>query len=454
MGILENVIIHGKNYKFKNGGNIMKMSNYNFFVQKENNSYLAYNSRSNSLAVIKSEDYKKYSDFVMLGKEIKDTKLIDDLKKGLFLIDENVDELKIIRYKMYRDRFNNHSLGLTIAPTSDCNFRCIYCYEKNSIRKKEMTKEVEESIIKFIESQIEDLSSISIAWYGGEPLMRFDIIERLAKKIISLCDKNDVQYFSSIVTNGYLLTPEIATKMVELKIQNVQITLDGRKEIHDKRRIMSDGKGTFDKIFENLKICKDILPEVNLRINVDQTNKEDVNYIYDLLKNENMQDKIIPYLGHVKDSNGCYKDEKCVTTKEFSDLTYKFQSYTNRGLRTFYPILRTNSCGADSLFSFVIDADGGLYKCWDDIGITEKSVGNIIDGITINMKNIDYMTLDPTLHPRCRDCKCLPICMGGCPVNFAAEENCTYFKYGLDKYLVKVANELLLQKNSMPDNND
>lgn len=432
----------------------MKPSNYNFFIKREKtNDYIAYNSRSNSLAIIENESFKKYTDFALLNKEIQDEKLVDDLKKGLFVIDDDVDELKVLRYQMYRDRFNDRSLGLTIAPTSDCNFRCIYCYEKNSIREKEMNIDVENAILDFIEKMIKDISSISIAWYGGEPLMRFDIIENLSEKIIKMCNENKVEYFASIVTNGYLLTPEIAKKMVDLKISNMQITLDGDKKVHDKRRILANGQGTFDQIFSNLKKCKDVMPEVSLRINVDKTNKHDLNYIYDLLKEENMLEKVTPYLGHVKDSNGCYKNEKCVTTKEFSELTYNFQNYTNRGLRTFYPISRTNSCGADSLYSFVIDADGSLYKCWDDIGINEKCVGNIKNDITVNMKNIEYITLDPTQHDRCKECKYLPICMGGCPVNFAAEENCTYFRYGLDKYLLKVANELILQNEEEPENN-
>lgn len=422
----------------------MKQSYYNHFIKLNNNEgYLAYNCRSNSLAIIEEENYNKYADFVLSNKEIDDENLVEDLKKGLFLIDDDIDELKVLRYKMYKDRFNMHSLGLTIAPTSDCNFRCIYCYEKNSIRQKDMTPQVEDAIVNFVEEQSDSIKSMTIAWYGGEPLMRFDIIERLSERIISICEKKNIQYFSSIVTNGYLLTPEILKKFDDYNIISMQITIDGRKEIHDKRRFLADGCGSFDKIFNNLKEYKELLPQVDLRINVDKNNRNDVNYIYDLLKKENLLDKVTPYLGHVKDSNNCYKDEKCVNNKDFSELTYDFQEYTNRNLKTFYPLLVTNCCGTDSLNSFVIDSDGELYKCWDEIGIKSFSVGNILDNLTINMRNINYLTLDPTLHPRCSKCKFLPICMGGCPISFASKDNCIYFKYNLEKYLTKTATELL-----------
>lgn len=242
----------------------MKASNYNFFIEHDDDSYLAYNSRSNSLAIIEKENFRKYSDFVLTGKEIDDSNLVEKLKEGYFLIDDDVDELKILRFQMYKDRMSEHTLSLTIAPTSDCNFRCVYCYEKKSIRKKSMTLEVEDAIIDLIKSVKTTISSMNVAWYGGEPLLRFDVIERLSKRIIQICKENNIQYFSSIVTNGYLLTPEIAKKLAEYQIKNIQVTLDGPKETHDKRRILANGEGSFEKIINNIAMCKEFLPKINL----------------------------------------------------------------------------------------------------------------------------------------------------------------------------------------------
>lgn len=337
---------------------------------------------------------------------------------------------------------NDRSLGLTIAPTSDCNFRCIYCYEKGAIAPKTMSLETETAIFDFIQLLSSKISSLSISWYGGEPLMRFDIIERLSKKIIKLCDENNIVYHASIVTNGYLLNEEISKKLKEYRIYHVQITIDGSKEIHDKRRIMANGKGTFDTIINNLILYKEYLPNISLRINVDKSNFDKIEDLYELLKKKELLDIVTPYLGHVRAENECYNDNKCISTKDYSELTLNFQKSINRELRAFYPITRSKLCGADSLYSFVIDSDGTLYKCWNDIGRPEKSVGNILEPIFVNMNNIEYLTLDATLNEKCSQCKYLPICMGGCPVNFAQDENCTYFKYHLDEYLKYVANKI------------
>lgn len=85
----------------------MKASNYNFFIEHDDDSYLAYNSRSNSLAIIEKENFRKYSDFVLIGKEIDDSNLVEKLKEGYFLIDDDVDELKILRFQMYKDRMSD-----------------------------------------------------------------------------------------------------------------------------------------------------------------------------------------------------------------------------------------------------------------------------------------------------------------------------------------------------------
>lgn len=233
---------------------------------------------------------------------------------------------------------NDRSLGLTIAPTSDCNFRCIYCYEKGAIAPKTMSLETETAIFDFIQLLSSKISSLSISWYGGEPLMRFDIIERLSKKIIKLCDENNIVYHASIVTNGYLLNEEISKKLKEYRIYHVQITIDGPKEIHDKRRIMANGKGTFDTIINNLILYKEYLPNISLRINVDKSNFDKIEDLYELLKKKELLDIVTPYLGHVRTENECYNDNKCISTKDYSELTLNFQKSINRELRAFYPL--------------------------------------------------------------------------------------------------------------------
>ena len=103
----------------------MKKSFYNFeFPFQEGSSQtIFYNSRTNALALLEAENYTQYKAFCEDGTAITDEKFLKDLTYGGFLVDDEIDELALIRFSLLQSRFGNHHLGLTIAPTSDCNFR-------------------------------------------------------------------------------------------------------------------------------------------------------------------------------------------------------------------------------------------------------------------------------------------------------------------------------------------
>lgn len=99
----------------------MKQSNYNFFYRLDDG-LLAYNARTNAMAVVEQEKERELSR-ILNGEESEDKKFVDELIYGGFLITDTTDELKNIRHDMYASRFSNRCLSLTIAPTADCNFQ-------------------------------------------------------------------------------------------------------------------------------------------------------------------------------------------------------------------------------------------------------------------------------------------------------------------------------------------
>ena len=114
-----------------------------------------------------------------------------------------------------------------------------------------MSNETENSIINYLKKQITEhgLESLSLTWYGGEPLLEKNRIKSLGTKI----NKLGLTFFDNdIVTNGYLLNKENFKLLEDVGITNVQVTLDGLQETHDKRRPLKNGKGTFLKIIKNL----------------------------------------------------------------------------------------------------------------------------------------------------------------------------------------------------------
>lgn len=433
----------------------MKVSKYNFFYRLPNNSekLISYNSRTNALALIEKENYDKYNDFAESSIPINDEKLIEDLKKGGFLIDENVDELDLIKFNMLNNRYSTKSLSLTIAPTMDCNFACIYCYEKGKRKNVYMSEEVQDKIIDFIEQQAEYVDNVYIGWYGGEPLLAFDIIKNMSERIMKICKRRKIEYNSFIITNGYNLSKDIAMDFEKMNIEFVQVTIDGPEDIHNIRRPLKSGQGSFNKILENLGQIIDIFPNISLRINVDKKNVGRVDEVLNKLEEFNLKDKVSVYLGYIEPTNDCYSQSTCLDFSEYSYIEYQFnekleqKEFINDKVHK-YPVLKGNFCGADSISSLVIDPNGNIYKCWSDVGTNEYKVGNIIKNPSQVSQNVDkymqYMLYDATMDVECKECKVLPLCMGGCPRRKldGQVDRCNIYKYVLEEYIESIADTL------------
>lgn len=402
----------------------MKPSKYNFFFpyEYEDGKYIAYNSLSNSMALMDEISYKKYIAFEESGTPIDDGDLIENLKKGNFLVEDDLDEADIIRHDMYAVRFDNRALGLTIAVTSDCNFRCIYCYEKNVINSCYMDERTEKNIADFVERQAKNLSVLNVTWYGGEPLMNTGTIERLSEVFIEVCKKNGIRYHAGIITNGYNLTRENLELLKRCQVSSIQITIDGDETTHNKRRPLQNGMPTFGRIMSNLTELKDDLIPVHLRINVDRENCENLGGILNEINKRGLTSKITPYIAKVENHGNTYEEGKCLSTGEYlvcrDDFGNRMRGYgyeTNSNRQ--YPRRKNSFCSCDRINSYVIGPDGTLYKCWENIGNKDRSIGNINE-TSFRMKNsvyLAYMMFDPTLDPECSVCKYLPICIGGCP---------------------------------------
>lgn len=431
----------------------MKNSVFNFiypFEENKDSKVLIFNARSGAMATLDEKHYLMYNKFIEDNIEIPDEEFKKNLKVGGFILPDDLDEQELIRLRLMENRFNTDNFSMTIAPTMDCNFRCIYCYEKNNLNSTRMTEKVQDKIVEHLKSRINTVRNVHIAWYGGEPTLAFDIIKSLSKRLIKVCDDNNVTYSANIVTNGYNLSQDIANCFRDCKIQGMQITLDGPRDIHDTRRPLLGGQGTFDKIISNLKYCVDKIDNISIRINTDVDNATRINEIINELKENGIADKVKPYLGFVEATNDGYIKEKCMTVEMYSKKHLDFIKNHKLDIFRGYPRVIGNYCGADCVSSLIVDPEGYLYKCWNDIGMKENSIGNILDDNPYNgniSRYVNYMMYDPTHDSRCVDCNMLPICMGGCPhKRIISVDGCCEQKFTLQEYLIECAKYIISQR--------
>lgn len=364
---------------------------------------------------------------------------------------DDFDELEymIIRDRVYR--FDTTNLGLTIAPTLYCNFNCIYCYEVG-LKNNAMNRKVQGGIIEFVKKRIDRIKNFNVTWYGGEPLLNFEAIEYLSRSFLELVE-DKVNYFASIVTNGYYLNKKTALKLRDLKIYNAQITIDGTPEIHNRRRALHNGKGTFDKIIKNIHDIWDII-RVNVRINVDKSNIDSLESFFQLPEVISLKDKVGFYLAPVDDFSNAYTNLDCYTMREFSEQeVYIMTKILEKGFNLMIlPHMRPTICCSIGFNSFVIDPNGDIYKCWEHISRDEEKIGDVFGEIW-NTKNLNQWLLYNAFDsPECRACKILPICQGGCPYYYfkTRKRKCRSIKYNYSNILEFIS---IVQNSNFKDVN-
>ncbi|MGE5341898.1 MAG: radical SAM protein [Candidatus Omnitrophota bacterium] len=430
----------------------MKVSRYNTFVYNEiDEVYLGYNAVSGGLYVFNEIQYREIEKIL---KDPNDNKTIEILKKKLidakFLIDEDFDEISFLKLKNRTARFNSNGLALVITPTLNCNFNCPYCYVDRE--KITMSPETVNRVKNFFDLKLNKIDKASVCWTGGEPLIALAVVEELTNHFRIMAGNSHVEFESSLITNGFLLNSEIIDRLLACGITNLQVTLDGFDEFHNRYRSTKSGEKTFSIILKNIVEASNRGLKVIVRSNIEKINYESVFKLIDTLaesglNNENILVAPCPVMD-VETSKGHYCGN-CFNGKEFSALEPHILSYAvKKGFKINKSLLSpiNTFCGANTASLFVIDAYANILKCWCNLGRSDNNkVGSISEDGKIQPDNLKgqmkWMSWDPFDIPECKNCDVLPICMGGCMYyNVMGETDsidigCSLRKYNLNEIL-------------------
>ena len=226
--------------------------------------YYLYDVNTNKIVAINEERYKYFRNE---KNEISSSSLaiLHELSRKGLLKKNNIKEIKH-GLTDYIDSFLEKKVqGITLQVTQQCNLRCKYCvysgiYSTRTHNSRTMSLGVAKKAIDFLASHSSDIQEPSIGFYGGEPLLNFELI----RAIINYCEhtfKNQNPAFV-MTTNGTLFTEEILKFLDDKKVL-IMISFDGPKEIHDKNRVFAhSGKGTFDTIIKNIKLIQEKFPNL------------------------------------------------------------------------------------------------------------------------------------------------------------------------------------------------
>lgn len=402
----------------------MKYSKYNLMVTKNSEQYYIFNTLNGNCIEVSSEVAAYVKNGVINSLCEEDANLL--IKSGI-IIEDYIDENRIISYFHDKDKFSLNYFSSTVLLTRNCNLKCIYCFEGES-NNAVMNIVQADKYIKFVKNKTtkNGTKNIHICLFGGEPLVNFKIGEYILEQINNYCEENDMNFSSSIITNGTLVNRKVIEKLIKYKCMSVQITLDGTKEIHDSRRMRKDNKGSFDIIINNLNLLKEYKQQLHtvIRINVDNINKNITSDLLDIIGKRGLDftDFNVDFgiVRGMSDACSIYSDN-CLEEEDVGDVLYKLWNYAeSQGFRiNVRPLRRWLYCGLYNEGQFTVDPECKVYKCWEQVGIKEHLMGEIDDYgnlIKVQYAFYDWMSHDPLKIDDCRKCVYLPCCGGGCAV--------------------------------------
>lgn len=417
----------------------MRLSRFNVFFTHDDDMFVA---NTFSKAIIRLD--KRHFDALSSGDPDMLATIgesVDELENQGVLVDEDVDELGLLRFAYEQAKYSPEDMEFVVAPTMDCNFACPYCFETH--RSGRMTDAVQDAFLSFFEEKvsIEGCKQVFFVWFGGEPLMASDIVIKMTPVLVDICKRRGVDIFVNLITNGYLLTEGLLEELERSGVEHFQITIDGNKETHDSRRVLKKGLPTFDKIVDNLRLFENSKATVAVRVNVDASNMDafdEVSASISRLGNPRIECHPAIVVPAANQDEG--QRRSCLSRgMEESFYKNKVKAYYLEDKRTKLTS-RVINCGAEHYYSYVIDEKGLVYKCWNSIGREHQAIFSLENPEERNPAIVSrYLGRDPFSEDECSQCAYVPLCAGGCldQLFLKGEHECPAEKYLFEEMLSK-----------------
>lgn len=412
-------------------------SRYNFSIPVEQGVVL-YNSNTGAALRLNGLDALEFAQ--SLTRSIGDWRekdlppdLLGTLRGGGFLVPSGADELLAIRERFWRAR-GWTPLVVTLTTTMDCNLGCYYCYESRSAERLDLSSipAIQSWIVERLRER-ED-KSLHVDWYGGEPTLNLGFLDAASEALQAACLAEGAAFSASIISNGTAWPEDLRGFVARNKIRQVQISFDGMKESHDKRRRYRRGyapessASSFDRAVDLVDRLLDCV-RVDLRVNLDRRNRHELRQFVDFASGRGWFSKRFPAV--IQPARlSAYSDRSTfmkacqLGADEFENLRAQLRESVASSIRieesevpTGYPHPRNSVCAALAPHSFVVGADGLEYRCGLQVGEKHRAVGSL-PGAAFALKTSDadwWRSFDPTTLKNCSMCSFLPICWGGCP---------------------------------------
>lgn len=385
--------------------------------------YLVAKDYYNKLDTNELDDFKKL-DFETI-QEIRE-ELISLEKSGLLNIPYNEP-------KITSKRKDVKALCLHIC--HDCNLRCLYCFGDEgtySTERDYMSLDVGCKAIDFLIKSSGDRKFLEVDFFGGEPLMNFDVVKGIVDYADDKCKKAGKTISYTITTNGVLLSKEISKYLAE-KMQNVVISIDGMKETHNRVRKTVNGKDCYDTIVKNAQYFRKLRGDKEYYIRGTFTGL-DVEFVKGVLHLRDQgfdQISMEPVVLAESHPIAIKKEQLPIIYEQYEKLSREY--IDSRKVKekwfNFYHFMidlengpcitkRLTGCGAGCEY-LAISPKGDIYPCHQFVGKKDFLMGSVFnDNFEFNRDIQDkFSKITVTYKEDCKDCMAKYYCSGGCIAN-------------------------------------
>ena len=338
---------------------------------------------------------------------------VAELARMCILVEKGYDEIE--RYLMVLEvmktlkKQKNGIWKYTILPTTACNARCFYCYENDWVPVT-MTERTADTLVDFI-LRTKQEGRIQLDWFGGEPLCAPGVISRICRSLSG----RGVEYSSAMITNGTLMTPELAKEAVDLwHLKTANVSMDGAREDYEKRkRYVRPDLHNYDRAMDAVILLADAGVRVSVRCNYDEENLPRLNAFFDDCKARfGSRDNIDVYEEQLFQSvNGGKGD---ALYREAEDSVRHAIGLGLGYFRSIPPRLGTHYCMVDGGRTVTVDPKGRIFLC-------EHLLPDDMHGTIFDEGDFICPRAKIRLAEECRSCPFLPECTpfrkNGCPIH-------------------------------------
>lgn len=435
-----------------------KLNGYNIVLDVFSGSFhtvddLAYDIismyKEKSTDEIVSSMLSKYSEDSSIDKD-EILQVIEDIKE----LEENGKLFTEDEYKDLAFDFKNNNTvikALCLHVSHTCNLNCEYCFASQGKYHGDralMSFEVGKRAIDFLVENSGTRKNLEVDFFGGEPLMNWEVVKQIVAYARSIEKEKNKNFRFTLTTNGVLIDDEVID-FANKEMHNVVLSLDGRKEVHDRLRKTINGKGSYDTIVPKFQefVKRRGDKGYYIRGTFTHNNTDFTNDIFHMADLGFTQLSMEPVVCSPDDPYALTYDDLPVIFEQYEILAKYMLEREKQGKPiTFYHYMidltggpciykRISGCGSGTEY-MAVTPWGELYPCHQFVGDPKYSLGNIYDGVTNKNVQNEFKMCNAYARPECKDCWAKLYCSGGCAANaYHATGSVTgVYKYGCELF--------------------